>query len=252
MALDKTERLALAAEYLEQLENDREEEAHATLQLLSQRDDDLFQAVGKLAREVHNSIVEISAFTHDPRLSEIAEHELPDAKERLSYVVVMTDKAANTTLEEVESCSDLLSVVRLEVEALAEEWRKFRQRDLQLEDFRQLCRRLDQFFGDCRTRSGQLSTSLNEILLAQDYQDLTGQILRRVSTLVQDVESKLVELLRIAGGLVVDDSFVSETEKAVISGLIVDDGGPVVPGVNEAGHVSGQDEVDDLLSELGF
>jgi chemotaxis protein CheZ len=251
MPLDKTERLALAAQYLEQLEKDQEDEAHATLQTLKQQDDDLYQAVGKLAREVHDSIKEVNLFTSDPRLNEITEHELPDAKERLSYVVTMTDQAANTTLGEVENSSSLLESIQSDVEALATDWQKFRQRELQVEDFRQLCRRLDQFFDDSRTRSGQLNTSLNEILMAQSYQDLTGQILRRVSTLVQDVESKLVELLRIAGGLVVEDEN-EEAKEAIAVEPVVDDCGPVVPGVNEAGHVSGQDEVDDLLSELGF
>ena len=89
--------------------------------------------------------------------------------------------------------------------------------------------------------------------MAQDYQDLTGQIIRRVITLVQDVENSLVELVRITGQRM-QPSAVAEVsaEKEKEKEKDIEACGPAVPGVDKGDIVSSQDDVDDLLSSLGF
>ena len=90
-------------------------------------------------------------------------------------------------------------------------------------------------------------------MMAQDFQDLTGQIIRRVINLVQEVEDNLVELIRLSGSV---ESAVADkvpAQKSCPDGAVMQGLGPQVPGLGEtAGAVSGQDEVDDLLSSLGF
>ena len=85
--------------------------------------------------------------------------------------------------------------------------------------------------------------------MAQDFQDLTGQIIERVITLVDDMEGSLVDLIRISGENLREKEDVVEKQEDLLKGT-----GPVVPGVDDAAEniVSGQDEVDDLLSSLGF
>lgn len=88
--------------------------------------------------------------------------------------------------------------------------------------------------------------------MAQDYQDLTGQIIRRVIALVEEVEGNLVQLVRISGQRIVDDPQRSERKQSEASERMQKGEGPSIPGGDNEGVVSGQDEVDDLLSSLGF
>jgi chemotaxis protein CheZ len=244
--LSSEEALQLARVYVEHLEQGREQEAAEVLSRLKVSDAELFQGVGRLAREVHETINEINGALNDPRLSEITQHELPDAQQRLGHVVVMTEQAANTTLSAVESSEPLLNEMLSRNAELAAAWRRFRARELQVEDFRLLSNELEAFFVQLASQGGVVQGHLSDILMAQSYQDLTGQILRKVSSLVQDVELKLVELVRIAGKVPVSADWDGG------SAVSMPDDGPVVPGVNDQGRVSGQDEVDDLLSQLGF
>lgn len=245
-ALSSEDALQLARIYVEHLEQGREQEASEVLSRLKGSDAELFQGVGRLAREVHETINEINGALNDPRLSEITQHELPDAQQRLGHVVVMTEQAANTTLGAIESSEPLLNEILSRNTELAAAWQRFRARELQVEDFRLLSKELEAFFVQLEQQGGAVQGHLSDILMAQSYQDLTGQILRKVSSLVQDVEQKLVELVRIAGKV------PASTDWGAGPGQSAADDGPLVPGVNDQGRVSGQDEVDDLLSQLGF
>lgn len=245
--LSSEEALQLARSYVEHLEQGQEREADEVLALLKGSDAELFQGVGRLAREVHETINEINGALNDPRLSEITQHELPDAQQRLGHVVVMTEQAANTTLEAVESSEPLLGALLDKGGSLSSEWQRFRARELRVEDFRVLSNELMDFFAQLEHQGSAVQGHLSEILMAQSYQDLTGQILRKVSSLVQDVELKLVELVRIAGKVQVSQEWQGPSDATSTQ-----DDGPMVPGVNDQGRVTGQDEVDDLLSQLGF
>jgi chemotaxis protein CheZ len=87
-------------------------------------------------------------------------------------------------------------------------------------------------------------------MMAQGFQDLTGQIIRRVITLVTEVEDNLVELIRLSGDA---EASMQNGGEAANTEDIMQGVGPQVPGVSDdGGSVSGQDEVDDLLSSLGF
>jgi chemotaxis protein CheZ len=201
----------------------------------------LFRELGRLTRELHDAI---SGFLLDERLQRLARQEIPDATERLRYVIAMTEQSANTTLGAVEAGMPLVESLQRDAERLAGEWRRFRGRELTLQDFRRLSEELSGFLGRVGSDSGVLHDQLSEVLMAQGFQDLTGQIIRKVIHLVQDVEDKLVELLRLSGEGLPKQASPAEPEPP--------GHGPTVPGVDAAGVVGGQDEVDDLLSSLGF
>ncbi|BAU58830.1 chemotaxis response - phosphatase CheZ [Halorhodospira halochloris] len=213
------------------------------------RETELFRELGTLTRELHEAI---KAFHYDERLADITESEIPDARERLNYVITMTEQAAHRTLTMIEETTPLVQWVAEEGERLAERWQAFRQRDLDVEQFRQLCRDLDEFLSHLQENGHKVTSQLNDALMAQDYQDLTGQIIRRVIALVEEVEGNLVQLVRISGQRIVDDPQRSERKQSEASERMQKGEGPSIPGGDNEGVVSGQDEVDDLLSSLGF
>ncbi len=114
---------------------------------------------------------------------------------------------------------------------------------MSVEDFRALSSRLEEYFDKVSNGSIKLKGDLAELMVAQDYQDLTGQIIRKVIVLVQEVEDKLVGVIR-------DAKPVSNDSKA--SGKKVVAEGPQINSAENPEVMSGQDDVDDLLSSLGF
>ena len=237
--MDNDERLMLAKQLVEHLEAGNEAEATHVSSLLTEGvESKLFLEVGRLTRELHEAINE---FLLDPRINEMAQVEIPDASERLTYVITMTEKSANTTLGAVEAGLPLADDLGVKARAISEQWERFCNRELSVDDFRELSRELGDFLALTTERSKQLHGHLTEVLMAQDFQDLTGQIIRQVITLVHDVEDKLVQLVRISGSKLPEKQ--KDAKKLE---------GPVIPGIDQGDTVSGQDDVDDLLSSLGF
>lgn len=239
------EKLQLAKALVDHLEAGNDNDAGDVLAALTGfGDNQLFQEVGRLTRELHDAI---NSFAADARLADIAEHDMPDAAERLRFVITTTEKAANTTLGAVEDSLPLADSLRADARHLAQQWDRFNSRQLTVDDFRELSTEISRFLAVTQTNSEALHAKLSEVLMAQDYQDLTGQVIHKVIDLVNDVEMKLVELLRVSG-------YHAHTDKARATekGRDVAPQGPVVPGVDHGDVVSGQDDVDDLLSSLGF
>ncbi len=206
------------------------------------RESDLYQEMGKLTRELHDAI---TAFGMDEQFNKLAEMEIPNARQRLRHVIEMTDQAANRTLEAVESSLPICEEMGTRSRSLHADWKRFTQRDMNLAEFVDLAKQLDGFFTTNTGDAERLRDSLTSVLMAQDFQDLTSQIIKKVITLVEEVESNLVSLVKLTSG--------KSNKPEVVEGKKVDAlAGPVVPGVNDKGVVSGQDEVDDLLSSLGF
>jgi chemotaxis protein CheZ len=240
---DKKSRLELAQALVESLQAGNDAKADQLIDSLSKggSQDELFIEVGRLTRELHDAI---NGFLLDARISDMTKVEIPDAKERLNYVITMTQQSADRTLNEVEKCLPLVAAMEKQSAQLEEEWSKLRKRLLSKDDFKGLSDKLNDFLQQTRQDSGDLHASLSEVLMAQDFQDLTGQIIRKVITLVQDVEQKLVKLVRITGNKL-EDTTTAKKEKEELAG-------PAIPGLDQGDQVTSQDDVDDLLSSLGF
>jgi chemotaxis protein CheZ len=159
----------------------------------------------------------------------------------------MTQNAADKTLSAVEESLPACEGLHAEALSLQEQWRKFQNRELNAQQFRDLARLIDGFLGNAEQKSSLIRANLNQVLMAQDFQDLTGQVIKRVIKLVEDVESNLVNLIRISSQKVTPSA---EAHIAKLGDIAPE--GPQVPGIKMASAVSGQDEVDDLLSSLGF
>ncbi len=233
---------------VQSIEAENLEEADRVLDaLVRAREYDLFQELGKLTRNLHDAI---KSFQLDVRLNHLAESEIPDARERLNYVVTMTEQAANRTLNALDEIDPIFRQVEQRVTVLDGAWQRFRRREMDVVEFRDLAREFDIFMGELNRNFGIIRSHLSEVMMAQDFQDLTGQIIRRVIELVQELEINLVELVRVGGerhkGVVIP---VEPKDEKRTAGY-----GPTVPTLEkeQAVAVAGQDEVDDLLSSLGF
>lgn len=243
-------KLDLARQLVDYLESGNANEAGDIIaRLAGFGDNQLFQEIGRLTRELHDAI---NGFVMDERLVDIAQTEIPNAAERLRYVISTTEEAANTTLEAVEDSLPLADSLRTDAQHLAGQWERFNSRQLSVDDFRELSAELSAFLTSTQANTEELHRKLSEVLLAQGYQDITGQVIRKVIDLVDDVEGKLVQLIRLSGQRYKSEQATAEPATAVPAAAGIAASGPVVPGVDKGDIVNGQDDVDDLLSSLGF
>lgn len=244
---DQNEKLVECVRELSQhVESGNTEELDRLLdQIAHRRESNLFQELGKLTRQFHDAL---TSFRLDARLASFSEKEFPDARERLRHVVEMTASSADRSLTAAEKSLPLCDALDSEARELSGEWQRFVRRELSAEEFRQLSGRIGEFLQQSGANAAQLRSNLNDVMMAQDFQDLTGQIINRVIGLVDEMEENLVELIRLSGKSL-HHQHEEQHDDDPLKGC-----GPVVPGVDDAAEnvVSGQDEVDDLLSSLGF
>jgi chemotaxis protein CheZ len=206
------------------------------------REPDLLAQLHDLTSNLQSAL---DRFRLDSRLTRLAEKEVPDARERLQHVLKLTDQAAHRTLDLVENACPLADRTAKEAASLSEPWSRFRAGTITVSDYCDLIGRVDKFLVAARTDSETVRVNLNEVLMAQDFQDLTGQIIRGVMTLVAEVEVVLVDLSRLAGN---QPGATGPTAEELARGT-----GPVVPGVDQgAATVNAQVDIDALLSDLGM
>ena len=235
-------RLELARDLVKALEQGNESVADGLLdEIAGLRESQLFQEVGRLTRQLHDTM---ASFSVDSKITAMTEKDIPDAKERLQYVITMTEKAANQTLNAVEGLLPVSHELNKQAEQLSGKWERFLDREMPFAEFKDMSAEITKYFYQSKGSLQQVQQGLNEILMAQGFQDITGQIIKRVIELVHDLEISMVELIRISGGKSTDPIMLNEPDLP----------GPVVPGVDDkaGGVAASQDDVDDLLSSMGF
>jgi chemotaxis protein CheZ len=212
---------------------------------------ELFAEVGKLTRQLHDSL---NNFQLDPRIVNMANEDIPDAQTRLTYVIEATEEAANKTMDLVDSCMPIAEKLHDGIVNVMPEWNKLIARDLQLGEFNTLVKKLDGFLKNGNGESAKLTGLLTEVLLTQGYQDLTGQIIRRVIELVKEVEDNLVYMLTMFGGIESKDGteVIEKPNKSENEADKIKAEGPILDANSREDVASDQDDVDDLLSSLGF
>jgi len=220
-------------------------------QLGRMREQSLFQELGKMTRQLHEAL---NSFALDDRIESLAMSDIHDAKARLNHVIEMTESSANRTLTAVENALPVSEDLKARTDTLQEKWLRFRNKEMNVDEFRAMSKQIDEFLSITTQGTETIHSGLSDIMMAQDFQDLTGQILRRVVTLVQEVEDNLVELVRLSGGIEMEaNGETRPVAKATNSEAMMQGIGPATPGVDTGGEsVSSQDEVYDLFSSLGF
>jgi len=214
------------------------------------REPGMFKELRQLTGDLQKAL---ERFSIESRLQDIAENEIPDARLRLTHVINMTDEAAHRTLDLVEQSGPLAERTSQEAAALIETLENFKSQAsgqpgyetvLQsIDGLAPLIKSIERFLPAARSNSELIRRNLADVLLAQGFQDLTGQIIRSVMKLVAELESALANLARLSGDVV---------EHATMGDNPSSGQGPAVPGVSKGDIASGQTDVDALLSGLGM
>jgi chemotaxis protein CheZ len=180
----------------------------------------------------------LERFRFESRLLDLAERQVPDARHRLAHVLKLTDDAAHHTMDLVDQSCPLVDGIAHEAERLQLLIKRPLGPDEGLRvDF-------ERFLSASLTNMKTVRARLADVLLAQGYQDLSGQIIRGVMKLVDELEQALGSLVRI--GDFEETAVVERSASAAVAF------GPVVPGIEHGNSVNGQQDVDAMLSGLGM
>ncbi len=182
------ESLALARRLVDAIEAGDANHADDLIKALHDgRFDALYQEIGKLTRDVHDTFANLAG---DERLVSLAQRQMPDARERLRYVVEKTEEAADRTLTAVEKMIPMSDNMVQQASTL---------RMAMADGKADVPARMTSFLDIVESDGRKLRSSLSDVLMAQEYQDLTGQVIKRTIDLVGQVEEKLVELVSACG-----------------------------------------------------
>jgi chemotaxis protein CheZ len=236
------EQAKLLVEYIENGQQEKADELIAEIQ--NPINSELFAEIGKLTRQLHDSL---NNFQLDSRLNDLATADIPDAKERLNYVITRTEEAANKTMDAVESIFPVVHTIQQQIKTVNPLWQKLMHNKLDLVEFKSLCVDIDLLLKTTDKESVRMHDLMTDVLMAQDFQDLTGQVIRKVIDLVREVEDSLISMLT-AFGITTGDRL--EPSKPKVGDNLVE--GPIVNAAQRDDIVADQDDVDDLLSSLGF
>jgi chemotaxis protein CheZ len=201
---------------------------------VSQADKPMFERLGGIVRLLHDSLRELG---YDKALTD-ASTQIVDAQDRLEYVATLTEQAANkvlNTLDEGMPAQDVLSKKAKEMDG---RWGALLAGKIGIDEFKVLAGDTKQFTAIVTDATEKEKARLLEIMMAQDFQDITGQLIKKVVAITKTVEHELAELLRDNAPVAVRDKLAKPTPLMQ---------GPSVPSV-----ALDQDNVDDLLADLGF
>lgn len=198
----------------------------------------MYERIGNLTRQLHTAIRELG---YDKALEKAA-IDIPDARDRLSYVSRLTGQAAERTLSAVEAGQNEQQALQDKAGAMSQSWEKFFAAQMSLEEFKTLAQDTRIFMEQTQARSAATQHQLTEIMMAQDFHDLTGQVINKLNALSERIEHELIKFLV--------DVLPNERRQELNEGLELE--GPVVSTEGRGDVVTNQTQVDDLLESLGF
>jgi chemotaxis protein CheZ len=204
-----------------------------TAQEHSSANSPMFDRLGHIVRQLHDSLRELG---YDRSLSDIAT-EVTDAAGRLEYIATLTEQAANKVLNSIDEAMPVQDALIQTAKDVEGRWDQLFDGKLGLDECKLLAQASRRFAGTVANNGEAEKARLMEIMMAQDFQDITGQIIKKVVTITQKLERELAQLL-------IDNAPQSTREKEKVVDLLA---GPDVPTSALA-----QTDVDDLLADLGF
>ena len=199
--------------------------------------DVMLARVGQITRTLHDSLRELGF----DKVLEKATLDIPDVRDRLNYVARMTEQAAQRVLNATDTAIPLQERIDAGADEILHGWQAALKAPFSEANYRDMATLTMQCLTDMRQDTSATKQQLLEIMMAQDFQDLTGQVIRKVTELAHGLEQQLVQLL-------LDYSPV-EVRREVSSGLL---NGPQINPSNKNDVVADQGQVDDLLDSLGF
>lgn len=197
----------------------------------------VFNRLGHLARQLHDSLRELG---YDKVLEQTAS-QIPDARQRLNYIVEMTEKAASRVLNATDIARPLQDELLGGAEAMAQRWDRMFANQLSVDEFKALAADSRAYFKEAPGKLRTINAQTTEITMAQDFQDLTGQVIKKVIDMVHGLETQLLQTLI--------EAMPAEKKAEAPEGLL---NGPVISAVGRSDVVTSQEQVDELLESLGF
>jgi len=197
----------------------------------------VYNRIGSITRQLHDSLRELG---YDRSL-QAAVHAIPDARQRLSYIAEMTEQAASKVLNATDIAKPIQDQLHADAGQLRARWDRLYARQMGVDEFKVLAGDSRAFLGSVVASSQATGAQLMEIMMAQDFQDLTGQVIKKVVDLAHGLETQLLQVL-------IEAAPVDRKAEAPESLL----NGPVINAVGRDDVVSSQEQVDDLLESLGF
>lgn len=193
--------------------------------------------IGHMARVLHDTLRELGL----NKEIEKAAASIPDARDRLNYVATLTQQAAERVLNATEAAQPVVEKVGSDAQHLAKQWDLLFEKKLDVNQFKDLVTQTHAYLHEMPKTAKATNAHLTEIMMAQDFQDLTGQVIKKIIEVTQSMEQQLVTLLL--------DNAPASVKAEIDSGLL---NGPVTNARGRTDVVTSQDQVDDLLESLGF
>jgi len=220
-------------------ENSSQTMARNTEKLGSEKQgsEEVFHRLGLMARELHNTLSELGY----ERELEHAAQAIPDARQRLAYIGQMTEQSAARVLNAIDVAKPIQENLEARSIGLKTRWDKLFSGDLSVDEFKVLSNDTKVFLNELPKQTMTTKDELLSIMMAQDFQDLTGQVIKKILDLAQNLEEQLVQVLLVAA----PDS----RKGAVLNSTL---NGPVVYAQGQKDVVKNQEQVDELLDALGF
>lgn len=197
----------------------------------------VFSQLGQMTRGLHNLLRELGL---DKTLEKVASN-LPDNRDRLNYIASMTAQAAERTLNAAENAQPIQDQLGSTAQSLSGQWEKLFAKQLGVPEFKALVQDTRSYLTAVPQQTSATNAQLMEIIMAQDFQDLTGQVIKKILEAAQQLENQLLTLLI--------ETTPQDKRQSVAPELL---NGPVINAAGRSDVVTSQAQVDDLLESLGF
>jgi chemotaxis protein CheZ len=199
--------------------------------------DEVLLRIGHMTRNLHDSLRGLGL----DKLLLTAAEDIPNARDRLDYVAKKSEEAAQKVLNATDAAIPLQEKMDEGAKAIINELNKLLQAPFSEQASRACLAQTVQYLSSVNLDTANTKSHLMDIMMAQDFQDLTGQVIKKITELAQNIEQQLVQILI--------DYSPAEIKRQSGDGLL---NGPQMNPVNKIDVVAGQEQVDDLLDSLGF
>ena len=199
--------------------------------------EEVLSRIGHMTRALHESLRGLGL----DKLIEKAASDIPDARDRLDYVARLSEQAAKRVLDATDAAGPVQDAIETRSSELAGAWQSLLDKGASEQDWRALAQRTIAGLDESRAGAVATRSQLMDIMMAQDFQDLTGQVIGRITGIAQNLEKQLVQVLI--------DFAPSEIRREIDNGLL---NGPQIKPEGKSEVVADQGQVDDLLDSLGF
>jgi chemotaxis protein CheZ len=200
--------------------------------------EEFLSRIGHMTRALHESLRGLGL----DKLIEKAASDIPDARDRLDYVARLSEDAAQKVLNATDAAGPLQDRIAGDARQLSAGWQTLLASGAGAADpaWQALARQTVAALDGAVAGTGETKAHLMDIMMAQDFQDLTGQVIKKVTSIAQNLEQQLVQMLI--------DFAPEQMKKEIDNGLL---NGPQIDPSRE-NVVADQGQVDDLLDSLGF